>query len=125
MEKITSSIQYAKGWIVSVGGVVSAILVALIAGGYPIPAWLPIVSIIITAIGTIAVPNEPSDAIKQKIVDAAVADPNVPVVASGSVAAYEAPVLTNADITVPAPAPVDPLIDNVDTVTEAEQKTGH
>lgn len=124
MEKITSSIQYAKGWIVSVGGVVSAILVALIAGGYPIPGWLPIVSIIITAIGTIAVPNEPSDAVKQKIVDAAVADPNVPVVAASTLSAFQTPVLDSENV-VATPAPVDPLIDNVDTVTEAEQKTGH
>lgn len=125
MDKITSSIQYAKAWIVSIGGVLTAVQVALIAGGILVPAWLPIATIIITAIGTIVVPNEPSDTIKQKIIDAAVADPNIPVVASSALSAIQQPVLGgNAGLDNAQPTtPVDPLLDN--PVTEAEQRTGH
>lgn len=129
MENITKSIVYAKGWIASVGATLTTIQIALIAANIDVPYWLPIATIILTAVGTIAVPNEPSDAVKNKIIQAAINDPSVPVVAESSsfpVGHLESgrhdPVLDAEN------APLDPLLDKTapaTPVTEAEQLQGH
>lgn len=118
MDKVTNSIVYAKSWVVWIGGVLTAIQIGLIAANVDVPSWLPIATIIATAIATTAVPNEPSESVKQKVIDQAVANPAVPVVAASSLSAAQAPVL-DAENSV-----VDPVIDNPVNITEADQRSG-
>lgn len=101
MDKVNSFAVYAKGWIASIGGVLTAIILALPSVNVEVPQWLGIVTVVLTAVGVIAIPNAPSAQLKADIINQAVADPNVPVVLA-----------TNA---------VAPEV----TVTEAGQLEGH
>lgn len=74
-----SILVYAKGLAASVGSILTAIIVGLPAIGVEVPQWLAIVSVVVTAVAVVVIPNKVSEQDKAEIIVDAVEDPSVPV----------------------------------------------
>jgi hypothetical protein len=70
---------YAKGYAASIGGVLTLVVIGLPALGIAVPIWLAIVTLVVTSIAVIAIPNEITEQKKAEIVNEAVMDPTSPV----------------------------------------------
>lgn len=124
MDKI---LEYAKGLAASIGGALTAVLVGLPLIDVEVPKWLAIVSLVITSVAVIVIPNKVTDAVKAEIIDDAIRDPNVPVV-------LDTPSYHTGEVQLVSPATgvpngYTPIVDVVDhqgehVATEAEQRSG-
>lgn len=60
MKFVTNPAEYVKAYAAWIGGILSAVIIAAPSIGIDIPAYLALVSIIITAISVQALPNVPA-----------------------------------------------------------------
>lgn len=91
-----SILTYSKG----IAAIIGTILTAAAAVLPEVPLWLKIAIAVVTAIGVIAIPNVPSQATKDAIIKAAVADPTSPVTIASPTTA-EIAVVPTAEVSAP------------------------